>query len=150
MKMRSKKKGFTLIEILIVIMIIAIILTFMGISVKGMQIEANISKTKGDLRTVQLAIEAYYKNHDNAFPPEENYQRTLLLVNPRVLQGNMFDPFAKSINEQYIYKLSPNTHYFVIYSLGMWRRGEASVSDSGEVTKNKSAICVTNGKIEDK
>ena len=147
--MRSKKKGFTLIEILIVIMIISIILTFMGISVKGMQNEANVSRINADLRTLQLAIEAYYKNHDHAFPAEENYQRTLLLANPRILQGNMFDAFAKTINEQYLYKLSPNSKYYVAYSLGFWRKGKASVSDSGEVTILNGAICVTNGKIEE-
>ncbi len=147
--MEKSEKGFTLIEMLIVIVIISIILSFMGISVKGMQNEAKVSKATADLKTIQVAIEAYHKNHDHSFPPEENYQRTLLLANPRILPSNMFDPFAKAINTQYVYKLSSNNKYYIIYSLGIGGKGEVSISDSGIATITNGAICVTNGKIEE-
>jgi len=146
--MRSEK-GFTLVEILIVIVVIAAIFSFMGITVSGMQNEAKTSKARADIRTIQVAVEAYHKNNGHSFPAEENYQRILLDASPRILPSNMFDPFAKVINTQYQYKLSPNGKYYAIYSLGIWRRGEVSVSDSGNVTITNEAIYVTNGKIEE-
>ena len=143
----TKMLGFTLIEVLIVIVVIAVILSFMGISVGGMQTEAKISKAKADLRTIQLALESYYKNHKEAFPPQNNYQRALILTNPQVLPGNMFDPFGGTVNTQYLYQLSSNGEYYVVYSLGMRRKGEASVSDTGTVAVSNQAIYVTNGKM---
>ncbi|MFA4858158.1 MAG: prepilin-type N-terminal cleavage/methylation domain-containing protein, partial [Candidatus Margulisiibacteriota bacterium] len=90
-----KVKGFTIVEVLIVIAIIAILLNLMMLSVKGFQNEARVSHVRADLRTLQIAIEAYSKNHFT-YPPVENYQTVLLAEPSRVLDENLLDPFVAS------------------------------------------------------
>ena len=145
------KKGFTLIEMLIVISVISILLSFMMLSVRGMQNEARVSRARADLRTLQVAIEAYFKNHNNngsgGYLPAENYQRTLLTASPRILSSNMFDPFGETFDSLYKYDLSGNEKYYILYSLGLRSNGRASIADSGDVTVTNKPICVTNGRI---
>ncbi len=71
MFMYRKKKflaGFTIIELLIVITVIAILVGIALPRFKGMQDEANIAKARGDLRTLQTAVESYYIHNANTYP----------------------------------------------------------------------------------
>jgi ornithine carbamoyltransferase len=61
------KKGFTLIEMLIVIAVISILIGIALPRFKGMQDEGNIAKAKGELRTLQTAVESY-RIHNTAYP----------------------------------------------------------------------------------
>jgi len=139
------RKGFTLVEILIVITIIAIVFLAMAINISGLQNEARISRIRADLKTLQLAIESYYKNYMYVFPPVENYQTVLLDATPRVLESNLIDPFGATTSSLYAYDLSPGGAYFIIYSRGMGGGGEARVDDSGTVSVAGSPVWVSNG-----
>lgn len=119
----------------------------MGINVSSLQHEANISRSHGDLKTLQIALEAYYKNYMYEFPEEASYQTTLLEANPRVLEGNLIDPFGETNISLYFYKLSPNGLYYVLYSSGISRRGKASVNDQGVVTLTRDPVWVSNGHL---
>ena len=143
-----RRRGFTIIEILIVIMIIAIIFTAMGINISSLQREANISRVKADLKTLQLAVESYYKNYMYVFPPEGEYQTILIEATPRILEGNQIDPFGETTSTLYRYKLSPNGSYYVIYSLGMGRSGKAAVSDDGVLSESGGPILISNGVLD--
>src|SRR5579884_2484253 len=58
------RKGFTLIELMVVIAIIAILATVGFVSFTHAQISARDSKRKQDLRSLKVALELYYeKNH---------------------------------------------------------------------------------------
>lgn len=140
-------KAFTLLEMLIVIAIISILFLAMGININSLQNEARISKATADIKTVQIAVEAYYKNYMYDFPPEEDYQAVLLEVSPRVLEGNLIDPFGETSASLYKYKLSANGNYYVIYSLGVRRAGVASVSDGGKVASQGDPVWVSNGHL---
>ena len=142
-----KKRGFTLIEVLIVIAIISIIFAAMVVNISGFQNEAKISRAMGDLKTLQLALEAYYKNYMYEFPPEENYQRTLIEAVPRVLEGNLIDPFGKDNSSLYLYKLSLNGTYYVLYSPGISHLGNAKVDDRGTVGLSWGPVWVSNGHL---
>jgi general secretion pathway protein G len=140
-----RRRGFTIIEILIVIMIIAIIFTAMGINISSLQREANMSRIRADLKTLQLAVESYYKNYMYVFPPVNDYQTILIDATPRILEGNQIDPFGETTSTLYAYNLSPNGSYFVIYSPGAGGSGKASVSDDGIVSVSGRPIWVSNG-----
>ena len=61
------KKGFTLIEILIVVVIIGILTSIVLVGVGGFRERARDAKRVADLRQVQGALEIYYAQN-NAYP----------------------------------------------------------------------------------
>ena len=64
----KNKTGFTLIELLIVVAIIAILAAIAIPNFLQAQTRAKVSRAEADLRTLALAMEIYYVDH-NAFPP---------------------------------------------------------------------------------
>lgn len=62
------RKGFTIIELLIVISVITILVGIALPRFKGMQDEANIARVNGDLRTLQSAVESYYIHNASTYP----------------------------------------------------------------------------------
>ncbi|MFC1540526.1 type II secretion system protein [Candidatus Margulisiibacteriota bacterium] len=139
----TKRKGFTIIELLIVMAVIAVLIGIAIPSFRGMQIEAWKTKAEGDTRVLKIALESYYKSN-GAFPAETGYQTTLLGATPRVLESGLTDPFKTS--DPYAYALSTNTSYYVVYSVGVGGSGVMTVSDTGVATASAGTpIYATNG-----
>jgi prepilin-type N-terminal cleavage/methylation domain-containing protein len=65
--MKKLQNGFTLMELLIVISIIAILLAVVLLNVRGQIARAMDSKRKTDLYTLRQSFEDYYNDH-NSFP----------------------------------------------------------------------------------
>ena len=61
--MVSMKKGFTLLELLIVIAIIALLSILGGISVSAQRKKANDVRRRADIHQLQVALEGYYADH---------------------------------------------------------------------------------------
>jgi prepilin-type N-terminal cleavage/methylation domain-containing protein len=61
----SQKKGFTLLEILVVIGIIAVLVGLATTSYSTAQKKARDTKRKSDLRTIQNCLEQYYSYNNN-------------------------------------------------------------------------------------
>jgi type II secretion system protein G len=57
---KKKDKGFTLIELLIVIVILGILATVVVFAVAGITDKGKASACKADVKTVEVAVEAYY------------------------------------------------------------------------------------------
>lgn len=57
---KSSKSGFTLLEMLVVIGIIAILITLGIASYSTVQKKSRDARRKGDLKTIQNALESYY------------------------------------------------------------------------------------------
>ncbi len=142
-------KGFTLIELLIVMAIIAILISISIPSFRGMQVEARKTKAQGDLTTLQIAVESYYKDYNNQYPAVANYQTTLTGAMPPILSSLTYDPFGATNATQYVYALSTNdpttATYYVLYSVGPNGNGTATVSTAGVVTATNGAIWISNG-----
>lgn len=147
----KKNKGFTLIELLIVIAIIVILMSIAVPSFKGMQIEARKTKVQGDLGTLQVAIEAYYKDYGYKYPAEANYQATLTGARPQMLSDVLSDPFGTTSTTEYAYSLSTHdpatSYYYIVYSVGLNGNGTAAVSAAGIVTATNGAIWASNGHL---
>ena len=146
-----KSKGFTLIELLIVMAVIAILIAIAIPSFRGMQNEARKTKAQGDVRVLKIAIESYYKNHNNLYPAVATYQTTLLGASPRILEAALNDPFVAGGATTYVYVLSSdtpaNSDYYIIYSVGPGGNGTAAVSTSGTVTTSNDAVWESNGHL---
>ncbi len=65
----SFSKGFTLVEILVVISIIGTLASLTTFSLQSGRDKGNDTKRKADLKAIQTAAVAYYQDH-NQFPPD--------------------------------------------------------------------------------
>ena len=63
------KKGFTLIELMVAITIIAILSTIGYVTYSHAQLAARDARRKNDLRSVAEALTIYYQTHTNQYPP---------------------------------------------------------------------------------
>ena len=141
------KKGFTIIELLIVISVIAILIGIALPRFRGMQEEGNIAKAKGELRTLQTAVESYYIHNNNTYPAALG---SLTTAAPNIIGSSLpTDPFNGTNN--YGYAQSTNVKFYVIYSIGTGGNGSATINDTGTVTETNGSSCiyVTNGSPRD-
>ena len=152
-----KSKAFTLIELLIVMAVIAILIAIAIPSFRGMQNEARKTKAQGDVWVIKIAVESYYKNHNNLYPAAASYQTTLLAASPRILESNLVDPFGATSSTQYVYALGTGStgpsdaKYYIIYSVGPDGGSSAAVDNSTGIvsvsTADAGAIWESNGHL---
>jgi prepilin-type N-terminal cleavage/methylation domain-containing protein len=65
--LKGKSKGFTIVELLIVIVVIGILATLVIVTFTGIQQKARDSKRKTDIAAVQAALESFYSSN-NYYP----------------------------------------------------------------------------------
>ncbi len=132
------RKGFTILELLIVIAVIAILVGIALPRFKGMQDEGNIAKAKGELRMLQTAVESY-QIHYSALPVAlSNLTTAIPQIAPSTLPT---DPFGGAA---YGYTVAGD--YFVAYSKGPGATGgSASITNAGVASDTQQCIYVTNG-----
>ena len=141
------KKGFTIIELVIVISVLIILIGIAIPHMKGMQQSGQIVKAKGELQTLQAAIESYYSNNSNVYPATSASPSAAYFVNttPQIVSGVMYDPFQTGNIE---YNLMTNGNYYAFGSVGTNGSFQSfTVSTTGLVFHNPTATtyCVTNG-----
>ena len=133
------RKGFTILELLIVIAVIAILVGIALPRFKGMQDEGNIAKVKGELRTLSTAIQSYYI-HNSAIPTDAQ----LLTAVPNIIgAATPKDPFVAGGATDY--PIVSNGSYFVVYSVGPGAGAAPTISAAGQVAADGKVIYVTNG-----
>jgi general secretion pathway protein G len=136
-----RRKGFTILELLIVIAVIAILVGIALPRFKGMQDEGNIARAKGELRMLQTAIESYYIHNNNTLPTAlSNLTTAVPQIAPSTLPT---DPFTSAGAYGYA-KTAP---WFVVYSVGPGTNGSAAIDANGTVTETNGSSCIymTNG-----
>ena len=143
------KRGFSIIELLIVIAVIAILIGIALPQFRGMQEEGLIAQAKAELRTLKTAIESYYI-HTGAYPTDSaTWQTALTSASPIIVRAALTDPFTSTSAEyQLVYSTDPNGNYYAIYSVGTGGSATVTaVSDTtGDVTESASTcIYVSNG-----
>lgn len=149
----SRRRGFTLLEVLIVVAIIIIIAgialpRFLGVSEQG-----KTARVKGDLRVLQTALESYMLN-TNDIPGDDAAAGTNMEnTNPTIVtnfDADFVDPFSTANPPgNYVVKTAKNTStgkmYYIAASVGPNGATTAAITSAGVVTKQADDIVVTNG-----
>jgi len=140
-----KSRAFTLIELLIVIVIVAILATLTIVALNGIRAKSRDAKRISDIRQIQLVLEMY-KNDNNVYPASLTAGQPLVdLVNnltylkqipaaPGRADGSCADDS---------YEYTPdnsNTSYHITYCLG----GAVQSAGPADCTAVPGQICLAN------
>ena len=90
--LKFNRKGFTLIELMIVVVIIGILAAIAIPNFIAMQSRAKEASVKGNAHSLQLAVEDYAVINDGVLP-------TLAQLNPAMFPGGVFpdNPFSGAV-----------------------------------------------------
>lgn len=120
MLINVKNKGFTLVELVIVMAVIALLLSIAIPNFRAMQQEGSLTKAEGDLNTLKNAVTSYWRNQSHAYPAD--IHAALTGTTPKVITKSLSDPWTTdSTNSTYGYTSGTDTNfgdYFVIYTKG--------------------------------
>ncbi len=141
MRRSWNKIGFTILEILVVISVIAILLGIAIPRFKGMQDDVKLIKAKREVAVITAALESFRRSDpSHAFPIEVTAITTLqanhlITANPRIISTVLYDPFATTPLTEYSYMTSADGKYYVIWSVGIaGQRTPTAISNTGVIT----------------
>lgn len=109
-----RRNAFTLLELLFVFGIIAVLLSIVLPTFKGISDETNLTKAKTELALLQNSIEQYYTVHQK-YPDLADYQE--ILIGEGFLKQSLIDPFSPEKNP-FEYRRYGGT-YYVLSSVGL-------------------------------
>ncbi len=127
-------KGFTILEILVVLAVLAILIGIAVPRIKGMQDQAGITRAKSELKAIQTAVESYKMN--NGTYPTYDMHDALMAASPQLITNeNLQDPWSSTDHDagyghnyqNFIMDSGGNildmTQYYLIQSRGPVRVG---------------------------
>ena len=142
-----RKRGFTLVELIIVIAVIAILIGIALPRLRGMIDEGNTVKAAAELRALQAAVESYYIHNSKVYPADgsSTWQSALTAAKPKLIGTALIDPFTSST--QYQYDKSANGIYYIIWSVGQDNTADITgIDNTGALTGSADDdIYVSNG-----
>lgn len=152
MRKFTENRGFTLVELVIVMAVIALILSVVIPNLRGMQQEGQLTKVDQELQTLKSAITSYWRNNGHVFPA--NIHSDLTGASPAVITSNLADPFkTDTTNNTYGYVKGTDASfgdYFAVYTKGpkgdtpapAWdgANGQFTYNGSGRVVSNAPAL----------
>jgi len=111
-----RDRGFTLIEIMVVVIILGILVSLIAPNIFGVLDDAEMTATKVQIRNLEVALDTYRMNHSRYPSSDEGLE---ILLNPPGRTRGYIDVIPKdSWNNDFQYR-SPGQHGdFDLYSLG--------------------------------
>lgn len=153
MRKRKSERGFTLLEILVVITLILIIAGIALPRFIGVGDEGKKAKAKAELRTVQTALESYLLNTTSTLPAGTwaALETALEGATPRLVgeMKDFVDPFGATSTTNYRFVKSPNSKYYILFSLGPDKAAAiTTIDDTGTITTGPGDdLYATNGQV---
>jgi len=138
---RKSQKGFTLVELVIVMAVIALILSVVIPNLRGMQQEGQLTKAESELQTLKTAITSFWRHNSNTYPAD--ISAALVGATPQVVTAQLVDPFNTS-NGTYGYVKDANNDYFIVWTQGPKKDTAQPTVSNGEVVYSGSGRCVSN------
>lgn len=128
---RFRGEGFSLVEIMVVLVIIGLLAGLVGVNVRGYLVKAKLNAATAEIATICDAIEAYYTEYDR-YPSNE--EGLVVLTEPSerlpeaLLDREPLDPWGRS----YVYNQPGREGPYEVLSLGADGRegGEANTADA--------------------
>lgn len=146
---KGSHAGFTLVELIIVVSVIAILVGIALPRLRGMVEEGNTAKSASELRALQAATESYYIHNAKVYPAAgATWQTALTGAKPKLIGSALIDPFSTSA-AQYQYGKSANGLYYVIWSVGTDNTADVTgIADTGAITGTPDDdLYVSNGNV---
>ena len=122
------KRGFTLIELMIVIAVMAILIGIALPHFKGMQDEGNSAKAAAELRTLATAIESFCIHNNNQYPVQnetpsgvsgwQTDANSITTATPTIVQTALTDPFKSAWEYNYATSAGSSSQYYIVFSAG--------------------------------
>jgi general secretion pathway protein G len=135
MEKRRAQSGFTLLEIIVVVAIIAILAAYIAPKVAGRVDDARISKAKSDIRVLESSLELY--KLDNFVYPSTEQGLSALITKPSGSEMKNWREggYIKKLNKDpwgndYQYQYPGSNGEFDVYSLG----ADANAGGTGEAS----------------
>ena len=117
----DKQRGFTLLEIIVVVAIIAILAAYIAPKISGRVDDARVTKAKSDIRVLESALELY--KLDNFTYPESGEGLQALVSKPSDAKNWRDGGYIKQLNKdpwgnEYQYRFPGSKAEFDVYSMG--------------------------------
>jgi prepilin-type N-terminal cleavage/methylation domain-containing protein len=159
----QKQTGFTIVELLIVIVVIAILAAITIVAFNGIQDRAKFSQKRSDLSNIQKVVEMYYAEN-NAYPNTSNNWRFQRELGDAFIPGvvpkytaslpSVNDGFTNQANSNtYAYR-SNGTDYKIIRFIrtqdggipaGEWAQVPASMKDGSAANQDRYGVWSSGG-----
>ncbi len=112
----SRQSGFTLIEIMVVVIILGILVSLIAPNIFGVLDDAEITATRVQIRNLEVALDTYRMNHSR-YPTTD--QGLEALLNPPGRQRGYIDSIPKdSWDNEFQYRAPGLNGDYDLYSLG--------------------------------
>lgn len=110
--------GFTLIELLVVIAIIGMLSSVVLASLNTARAKARDARRLSDMSQVRTALELYYSDNNNRYPPEgvgTYFVRDIATaLAPSYIAQTPSDPLYAGQTNDYMYHLNPSTQTYIL------------------------------------
>src|SRR5262245_65278595 len=113
--MRRYRRGFTLVEVLVVFAIIGVLIGLLLPAVQKVREAANRAKCQSNLKQIGLAVHGYHDAH-NQFPKGSRHDKPLVLSAPRTTYMIEFYPYLEQENTYR--RWDPNVQVATVDSYG--------------------------------
>lgn len=149
----NREKGFTLVEIMIVLVVIGVLAAFLVPRYQGMKEEALNSATDQQLKAVETALYSYANHNDGVFPGATGGgNRITAMVDslnnarPRIVTAKVNDEFGNQL--RYYHRIYQSRYYYFLVSSGMNARFELGTGNFSTTSGEPMSVDVS-GNVDD-